>query len=275
MSKPTTAPKRRRPPGKALTAAPAAAQPQGLPALFERAAQSPNFDVEALTKLVALKRDIEADAARRAFDQDFAALQAEIVPVETNAYDAQKRRSYADVNALVDAVAGLVAAKGFALSYDTEPSPVAGSVKITVRLMRDGVERRASVDVPMDGQGMRGNANMSAPQGYGSTVTYGRKLALTLLFNLTVGKRAEETQGQDQRQPADNRPPSSSSDDLLPALKRAAERSDRPPSDKQIEFLASLMRKRGEPASAALDDHGALDRHRAGQEIGARKGGQP
>ena len=59
-------------------------------------------------------------------------------------------------------------------------------MKVTVKLMRNGVERTASVDVPMDGAGMRGGANMSAPQAYGSTITYGRKLALTLMFNLTV-----------------------------------------------------------------------------------------
>ena len=87
---------------KAVVVAPAA--PQGLPALFERAAAA-NFDVDALTKLLAIKREIEADAERRAFDQDFAALQAEIGRVEANAYDPQKRRAYADINALLDAVA--------------------------------------------------------------------------------------------------------------------------------------------------------------------------
>jgi cell fate (sporulation/competence/biofilm development) regulator YlbF (YheA/YmcA/DUF963 family) len=65
-----------------------------------------NFDVDALAKLIALRRQIEADAEAKAFDQDFAALQAEIAPVETNAYEPQKRRAYADLNALVNAVGG-------------------------------------------------------------------------------------------------------------------------------------------------------------------------
>ena len=69
----------------------------------------------------------------------------------------------------------LIAARGFALSYDAEPSAIDGAVKVTAKLSRNGVERTASVDVPMDGQGMRGGANMSAPQAYVSTTTYGRK----------------------------------------------------------------------------------------------------
>ena len=161
----------------ALAIAPAAV-PQGLPALFERAASAANFDVEALGKLLALKHEIEAAAEQRAFDSDFAALQAELAPVEANAYDPQKKRSYADLGAMVDAVGGLVAAKGFALSYDAAPGAVEGTVKVTAKLFRARVERTASVDMPMDGAGMRGGANMSAPQAYGSSVTYGRKLAL-------------------------------------------------------------------------------------------------
>jgi hypothetical protein len=60
-------------------------------------------------------------AALRRFDQGFAALQAELSPVEANAYDAQKRRSYADLNALVEAVGPLAASKGFGLTYDAGP----------------------------------------------------------------------------------------------------------------------------------------------------------
>ena len=271
--------------GKALVVAPAA--PQGLPALIERLASSIT-DIAGLKDLYALKREIEADDERRLFDQDFAQLQGELQPVEANSFDSQKRRSYADINALTDAVAPLIAARGFALSYDAEPSAVAGAVRVTVKLMRNGIERAASVDVPMDGAGMRGGANMSAPQAYGSTITYGRKLGLTLLLNLTVesGRPAEPHRAEPQPRlfqepPANDAPPweapphggqGGQGEDHLTVLKRAAERSGDPPSEAQVKYLADLMRKRGESASAALDDHGALDRHRAREAIQARAG---
>jgi hypothetical protein len=56
-------------------------------------------------------------------------------------------------------------------------------------------------------------------------------------------------------------------------MRDAFEGVEAPPSDKQIDFLASLMRRRGEPASAVLDEHGALDIRRAGQAIADRKEG--
>ena len=244
--------------------------------------------VDDLKTFLALKREIEADDERRAFDQDFAQLQAEIGRVEATAYDSQKRRSYADLNALTDAVAPLIAARGFALSYDAEPSAMAGAVKVTAKLSRNAIERTASADIPMDGAGMRGGANMSAPQAYVSTTTYGRKLALTLLFNLTVesGRSAEPHRAEPQPRlfqepPANDAPPweapphggqGSQGEDHLTVLKRAAERSNDPPSDAQVKYLADLMCKRGESASTAIDDHGALDRHRARLAIQARAG---
>src|SRR5271166_1802939 len=85
-------------PRRGRTIAPVAAAPQSLPALFERAASAANFDVEALGKLLALKREIDAHADRRAFDLDFAALQAEVGRV--------------DINALDDAVRTSISAKG-------------------------------------------------------------------------------------------------------------------------------------------------------------------
>ena len=267
--------KRRRTVGKALTA-PAPAAPQDMPALFKVVAASVT-DVEGFRQFVALKREIEAHEDRRAFDQDFAALQAELSPVEANAYDAQKRRSYADLNALVEAVGPLAASKGFGLTYDAGPGSVDGTVKVTVKLMRNGVERTTSVDIPMDGAGMRGNANVSAPQACGSSITYGRKLALSLMFNLTVSGGSGSSSGapqhaaEPQRQ-RDDPPPWDASEDRVAVLKRASEHADRPPSDKQISYLASLMGKRGEPASAVLGEDGVLDFRRAGQAISERTG---
>jgi hypothetical protein len=56
---------------------------------------APHFDVEALAKLIALRREIEANAEVKAFYQDFVALQVAIASVETHAYDPQKRTAYA------------------------------------------------------------------------------------------------------------------------------------------------------------------------------------
>jgi len=155
-----------------------AAAPQGWPALFERAASAANFDVDALSRLVALKREMDAHDDRRAFDQDFAAVQAEIGRVEANAYDPQKKRAYADLNALDDAVRRAISLKGFSLSFDSAPCGDA-AITVTCKVSRDGCERSSSVVVRIDGVGLKGNANMSPAQASVATFSYGRRVALT------------------------------------------------------------------------------------------------
>jgi len=207
-----TAPKDPKRTRRAIATVPAA--PQGWPALFERAASAANFDVDALSRLVALKREMDVHDDRRVFDQDFAAVQAEIGRVEANAYDPQKKRSYADLNALDDAVRRAISAKGFALSFDSAPCGDA-AITVTCKVSRDGCERSSSVVVRIDGVGLKGNANMSPAQASVATFSYGRRVALTALFNITVGPK-----------PPANQPP-------LARLRRAASLAASPPSDEE------------------------------------------
>ena len=255
-----TTPKRRT--GRKALTAPAATQPQGLPALFERAAKAPNFDADALTKLYALKAQIDALADRRAFEQDFAALQAEVGRVSANAYDPQKKRAYADINAIDDAVRALTPAKGFALSFDSAPSTVAGSITVTATLSREGCACSASAIVQMDGVGLKGAINMSPAQASGATFTYGRRMAMTALFNLTVGSKPTE--------PPRERP--AQSDHQIARLRRAAASAASPPSEDEILRLDLFLRERGEQADAVLDERGALERSAVKQFVLARKG---
>jgi hypothetical protein len=61
----------------------------------------------------------------------------------------------------------------------------------------------------------------------------------------------------------------------LPACPEA-KRSDRPPSDAQIKFLADLMlRPRGERPEAVLDGHGRLSGRNTWVAIDARKAVRP
>lgn len=54
-----------------------------------------------------------------------------------------------------------------------------------------------------------------------------------------------------------------------------AKRSDRPPRDAQIKFLADLMRQRDERPEAVLDADGRLSGRDAWQAIDARKAVRP
>ena len=201
------------------------------------------------------------------FDQDFAALQAELGPVAANSYDQQKRRAYADINALIAVVGPACAARGFALSFDTLPSIAPATVRVVAKLMRNGIERTSTVDAPMDGAGIRGGANMSAPQAHTSSITYGRKLALSLMFNLNVASG--------QQRPAERAPDRQRDDDEvshLAVLRRAARKAQSPPTENEIVKLDGFLRQIGERPSAVIDRDGALERAAVKRFVVKRKG---
>jgi ERF superfamily len=222
--------------------------PASWPELMARAAKVAKYDPVKLREIVALQREIEIEAERRAFDQDFASLQAEIGRVAANAYDPQKRNAYADRNALDDAVRPLIAAKGMSLTYASAPSPDGQSLVITATVSRNGAARQTSVVVHMDGVGLKGNSNMSPAQASSATFSYGQRMAMTALFNLTVNRQ--------KAQEPPNRPDLF---DPLAQLRRAASLARDPPSDDEIVKLAMFLRERGEPPDAVIVN-GALER---------------
>ena len=124
---------------------------------------------------------------------------------------------------------------------------------------------------------------MSAPQAHASTLTYARKAALMLMFNLNVAggggsqRELEPQRRVPERQQDDPPPwdaPSRSDADHEAVFKRAAARSSTPATDKQIPWLADLMRRRGERPETVLEPDGSLSSKAAGQAIDARRGGR-
>lgn len=133
---------------------------------------------------------------------------------------------------------------------------------------------------------------MSAPQAYGSSLTYGRRMALSLMFNLNVaGGQQRAAEPRQERQPPDRQPSlpidsrddppwdeprrletdATRNDDHVTVFRRAAEKARWPATDKQIAWLADLMKRRGESPGSALDSDGSLSSKTAGQAIDARR----
>ena len=109
----------------------------------------------------------------------------------------------------------------------------------------------------MDGVGLKGNPNMSPAQASGATFTYGRRMALTGLFNLTVG-------GSKPKTPA--------SETQLARLRRAAALAASPPTEAELVKLDRFLRERGERVDAVLDERGPLERSAVRAFVLARKG---
>lgn len=156
-------------------------------ALLERAARDPAVDIDKMERLFGLKAQAETRQAEAEFNTAMAAAQAELIPVAKNAPNPQTRSRYATISAIAEAAMPIVHKYGFGVSFSEVKSEVEGCIGLGCKVSHaGGHSERFVFHVPIDGGGLRGNSNKTAVQAYGSTITYGRRYALCMAFNIAT-----------------------------------------------------------------------------------------
>jgi hypothetical protein len=150
------------------------------------AASDPSMDVVKVERLIGLHRDMEAQAAERAFNDALAAAQAEMAPVSKDAANDQTRSRYATLAALDRALRPIYSTRGFAVTFDSEPAPVEQTVRVVAYLTGHGHTRRYQLDMPADGKGAKGGDVMTRTHATASAITYGRRYLLCMAFNIST-----------------------------------------------------------------------------------------
>lgn len=144
-------------------------------------------DVEKLRELLTLKREFDADMARKAFHEAFAACQAEIPAVLRNKDNKQTQSRYADLAAIEAVAAPVIARHGLAVRFFPVKSDMAEHYGVDCIVShRQGHSESYHADVPADGAGLKGNANKTATHAFGSTMSYGRRYLLCMIFNIAT-----------------------------------------------------------------------------------------
>lgn len=155
--------------------------------VIERAASNPNIDVEKMERLLAMQERIMAQNAKSAFNEAMRAAQAEMPKIKRNKDNQQTNSKYADLEQITDKAVPIYTKHGFSLSYGTDDCPLPGHARITcVCAHVQGFERTYQADVPLDMTGPKGNLNKTATHGFGSTMSYGRRYLIVLIFNIAL-----------------------------------------------------------------------------------------
>jgi len=153
-------------------------------------------DVETLERLFALKERNDANEARAAFFQAMQRVQAEATPIVKDAKNAQTGSMYARLETIARALAPLYTSHGFSLSYGTADSPLDGYIRVTCQCMHVGGHSEPyHFDLPVDDIGIKGNANKTRIHGSGSTISYGRRYLVLMIFNVVMA--GEDDDGQE------------------------------------------------------------------------------
>ncbi|MGX9983928.1 ERF family protein [Methylobacterium fujisawaense] len=179
-------------------APPAVAQSEGaaLLSMIERMARDPSVDPDRIERFMVMAREARAEQARVAFNAAMSACQADLPRVLRDARNSHSGASYARLESIAKATAPIIARHGFSLSFDTEPSPIQGHLRVSCTCAHEaGHERAYHLDLPPDTAGAQGKANKTPIQGIGSTITYARRYLVLQVFNIALTNDPHDTDG--------------------------------------------------------------------------------
>ena len=155
--------------------------------MIERAAKDPAVDIDKMERLMRMRNDMIEREQERAFFEAMGRAQAKMPQVLRDAKNTQSNSTYARLETINKAITPVITEHGFSMSFGTEDSPKDGHYRVTcVVAHRDGYSREYHADLPSDTAGFKGNANKTLIQGFGSTVSYGRRYLTLLIFNVAL-----------------------------------------------------------------------------------------
>jgi hypothetical protein len=161
---------------------------QSLIGVIERAAQSPDVDVEKMERLMAMHERITKQYAETAFNSAMNEVQSELKRVAANAENPQTHSTYATYAALDRILRPIYTKYGFSLSFDTGPSPELAVLILCHVSHKAGHTRTYQAVIPADGKGARGGDVMTKTHAVGSAMSYGMRYLLKLIFNIAIGQ---------------------------------------------------------------------------------------
>lgn len=155
------------------------------PADMIRMAVAGNADLDKLEKLLFLQKDWEANEARKIFASSFATAQANIGAVLKTKMNPQTHSKYADLGDIIESAKPIYTKEGFAIIFYEGVTSVPESIRICADVLhKSGHRETYFYDVPLDGKGIQGNANMTKIHGKSSSTSYGRRYLMCMIWNI-------------------------------------------------------------------------------------------
>ena len=141
--------------------------------------------LEQLEKLLGIQERYEANEARKEFASAFAIAQANITAVVKTKLNPQTHSKYADLGDILKIAQPVYTAEGFSLIFYEGDTTAPESIRVCADVLHSAGHRETyHYDVPLDGVGLKGNANMTKIHGKSSSVSYGRRYLMCMIWNI-------------------------------------------------------------------------------------------
>lgn len=172
---------------QAVVIADHASESSALMSVISKAATDPSVNVEKMERLFALYQQMDRQRREDAFSNAMKAAQAEMPQMFRDKKNEHKGYRYTTLEELNSACVPIYTRHGFALSFGTQDCPTVGHYRMVCKVSHEaGFSRDYQADLPTDMLGDKGNANKTAIQGFGSSMSYGRRYMTLLIFNIST-----------------------------------------------------------------------------------------
>lgn len=164
--------------------------------LIERAARDPSVDIDKMERLIAMQERVQAEQARREFDNAMASAQEEMRAIRADLSNNQTKSNYASYAQLDKAIRPIYSRHGFAVTFNTGDAPKADDLRVLATVAHRGGHRQDyRIDMPADGKGAKGADVMTRTHATGAAASYGQRYLYKLIFNLAVGDVDDDGNG--------------------------------------------------------------------------------
>ena len=155
------------------------------PAAMIQAAVQSGADLGKLEQLLTLQERWEANEAKKAYNSSMVEVHQKITAVVKTKINPQTRSKYAELDQVIMQTKEVYAPSGFSVSFYEGDNAPEGNVRVCADVIHKlGHSCSYHHDVPLDGVGIKGNANMTAIHGKASSISYGRRYLLCMIFNI-------------------------------------------------------------------------------------------
>jgi hypothetical protein len=159
-------------------------------------AMDKDLDADKLEKLMQLHERAQDREAEREFAEAMNACQTEMPAIVRDALNKQTNSKYARLETVNEQIKGIYVRHGLSLSFGTESSPLEHHIRVTCDVMHSGGHvKHYQADFPLDDAGMQGSINKTPMHATGSTMSYGRRYLIYLIFNLSLANEDNDGNG--------------------------------------------------------------------------------
>jgi hypothetical protein len=158
------------------------------PATMIELAIEKGADLEKLEKLLVLQEKWEGIQAKKVFNAEMVAVQQKMPTIAKTLKNDQTHSKYPALTDIINQAKEIYTAHGFSISFYEGQTYKTEHVRLCADVVHmAGHKESYYYDVPMDGKGIRGNANMTPIHAKSSSMSYAQRYLMCLIWNIPTG----------------------------------------------------------------------------------------